>query len=1514
MVSLLARFNSGTTRIRIEHIQRNLNRAGLGNLSIVQAHVLEGQFAINMYQSRTVRAELARRTNLTETQMHGVFYKYKITSSSVLPKGPSHRMASNQPSSSNSGLDSSPEDRLTAYQSKLANYVKVYEKYLSVKQAYEAGTKTGNHSAQPVPARIENQNSDAGSRNTVSGTPAAQPVQAPAQDYFYDKYLTSSVRKQMAKSLNMTEQQLDTFFQNRRSEEKRLLAQFKEGDRDGDSSNANRGGITMREAKDAASESQNAGIENQTSVMDNQDAGTTNQNPESETPSAPQLKAGDLKYLYKLAKHWDLTQQECEAWLQGQGILGDKDSSNSKESEKFSAQQVQALEQMFRRSLYLSHSERKQLAKSVGLTEKQVKTWFHDRRTQERRLHKLSNKGDKDRAITKTAPSAQQTSTEPDPFNLKLGGRCCPLSSWRFSKDGTLQKVDALEDKSTDNSAKDYCRGLGKSLNRYNPIKRRKFYFHQVSAMEQIFAVKQFLTHSEAEGLAKSIGLKEREVKEWFEDRRDDEEDKEDRESDLDCSDWESDSNESWHPKKLSSQQVEAMEQKFAVKQFLMSSERKELAESIGLKERQVKHWFQDRREDEEIKEDSEFRDRTNSRTAHGPTWNFRPTNSDRYDTRNPYNSFMPISGEEIRQQMDALREIYAGTLAKVNRYGTTGPLSSVILSSAEALRQKMDGLEHRAANLLANENSNNSGTSEPLSSFKARKLPERQSGFSKLQVEAMEQKFAVKQFLARYERKQLADSIGLKERQIKEWFQDRREDEEDKEDGESDSDTDYDYDMDEWYPKKISRQQVEAMERKFAGKQFLTHSEREGLAKSIGLKERQIKEWFQDRREDEEDKEDGESDSDTDYDYDMDEWYPKKISRQQVEAMERKFAGKQFLTHSEREGLAKSIGLKERQVKHWFQDRRDDEEVKEDMELDFDSDSDYDDDMDGPMEQYSKKCISKKSVRNRSSQRVFRDRTKDKIDTVPKLRFSPKKSKRSGTSKPLGSSSSGKELRQKLDALEQKFTDNFAKDYSKDSGASEPLSSFKARKVLERQSGFSKLPWESYSRQQVQAMEQKFAVKQFLTSLERKELAKSIGLKERQVKEWCQDRREDEEDKEVREFDSDWDSDSDYDYEMDESMEYCRKKFSCQQVEAMEQQFAVKQFLTRDELEGLAKSIGLKERQVKHWFQERRLDLEDKEDRESDFDWDSDSNYDYDMDDSLEHYSNKFSFRQAEALEKQFAKNKYLTSEVRERLARAINLTETQVETYFIDRRRYDEKRLEMKSNKRDSDPGQGLFNIRKNKRTATVPTWCPRPTKSKRSGTNKPLSSSSSGKELRQKLDALERKFTDSFAKDYLNHSGTSEPLSSFKARKLSERQSGFSKLPWEYSCRPVEAMEQKFAVKQCSTSSERKELAESIGLKEKEVKHWFQDRRDEEEDKEATDDSDLEVDSDYDEPVEMTQKAENKEQDRGSLDSLVALLMVLVSMIVIILALCSGLYNTYNNQVHYSNPVEEDPVWIF
>ncbi|PIC39987.1 hypothetical protein B9Z55_011489 [Caenorhabditis nigoni] len=78
MGSLLARLqapNSGTRHRHaefedeIEDIQEDLTFSGLGNLSPQQAQALEHQFAINNYQTRATRAELARRTNLTERQV-----------------------------------------------------------------------------------------------------------------------------------------------------------------------------------------------------------------------------------------------------------------------------------------------------------------------------------------------------------------------------------------------------------------------------------------------------------------------------------------------------------------------------------------------------------------------------------------------------------------------------------------------------------------------------------------------------------------------------------------------------------------------------------------------------------------------------------------------------------------------------------------------------------------------------------------------------------------------------------------------------------------------------------------------------------------------------------------------------------------------------------------------------------------------------------------------------------------------------------------------------------------------------------------------------------------------------------------------------------------------------------------------------------------------------------------------------------------------------------------------------
>ncbi|CAO4371531.1 unnamed protein product [Caenorhabditis nigoni] len=163
-------------------------------------------------------------------------------------------MASNQPSSSNSAPKSNFTVFDEAYVAELRARIndasnrsgKVYP--LSMLHLYEAErqldeSKKQNSGSQntvpripwlqPVQPRVENQNSE-------SGSLTAAPFEAPdGEDYFYDKYLTSFVRKQMAQSLNMTEPQLEAFLQIRRSEEKRLLEKFKEDYRDGDSLNVN---------------------------------------------------------------------------------------------------------------------------------------------------------------------------------------------------------------------------------------------------------------------------------------------------------------------------------------------------------------------------------------------------------------------------------------------------------------------------------------------------------------------------------------------------------------------------------------------------------------------------------------------------------------------------------------------------------------------------------------------------------------------------------------------------------------------------------------------------------------------------------------------------------------------------------------------------------------------------------------------------------------------------------------------------------------------------------------------------------------------------------------------------------------------------------------------------------------------------------------------------------------------------------------------------------------------------
>lgn len=57
---------------------------------------------------------------------------------------------------------------------------------------------------------------------------------------------------------------------------------------------------------------------------------------------------------------------------------------------RFSNDQTIELEKKFENQKYLSPPERKKLAKSLQLTERQVKTWFQNRRAKWRRLKQVN--------------------------------------------------------------------------------------------------------------------------------------------------------------------------------------------------------------------------------------------------------------------------------------------------------------------------------------------------------------------------------------------------------------------------------------------------------------------------------------------------------------------------------------------------------------------------------------------------------------------------------------------------------------------------------------------------------------------------------------------------------------------------------------------------------------------------------------------------------------------------------------------------------------------------------------------------------------------------------------------------------------------------------------------------------------------------------------------------------------------------------------------------------------------
>lgn len=123
---------------------------------------------------------------------------------------------------------------------------------------------------------------------------------------------------------------------------------------------------------------------------------------------------------------------------------------------RFSNDQTIELEKKFETQKYLSPPERKRLAKMLQLSERQVKTWFQNRRAKWRRLKQenpQSNKKDELDSLDTSCDQGQDLPSEQNKGASLDSSQCSPSPASQEDPDSEIsedsdQEVDIEGDKS----------------------------------------------------------------------------------------------------------------------------------------------------------------------------------------------------------------------------------------------------------------------------------------------------------------------------------------------------------------------------------------------------------------------------------------------------------------------------------------------------------------------------------------------------------------------------------------------------------------------------------------------------------------------------------------------------------------------------------------------------------------------------------------------------------------------------------------------------------------------------------------------------------------------------------------------------------------------------------------------------------------------------------------------------------------------------------------------------------